>query len=145
MGLKLCFFCALVAAVFIIQSPFDPQWYKSLKKSQLTPPHWVFAIVWFVFYGFLGVIGFMLNLETSSKRRLVARNLFNIHIIANGLWSFLFFKKHQLGFSLLDTGVMIITILACLLLVPSIRVLVVPYLFWLLCAGYLNYEIYSLN
>jgi translocator protein len=145
MGLKTCFCCALVAAALIIWSPFDTEWYNSLKKPQLTPPHWVFPIIWLVFYGFLGVTGFMLNIETSSKKRLIARYLFNIHIIVNGLWSFLFFKKHQLGYSLIDTGVMIITALGCLLLVPSIRVLVVPYLFWLLYAGYLNYEIYSLN
>ena len=145
MGLKLVFACVLAAIILRIKSPVDPVWFETLKISPLTPPRWVFAVIWPIFYCMLGVVGFMLNLETTNKKRLIARNFFNVHIIAVGLWPFLFFKLHHPCYSLVDGVVMAITTLACFLLVPGIRVLLLPYFCWLLFATYLNFEMCSMN
>lgn len=119
------------------------KWYKNLKKSPLTPPDYVFGIVWPILY-FLLLIYFILALQEENKMPLV---YFMIQLILNLLWTTVFFRKINinLAFAMIII-ILFFTILSGLemyyknnnILLP---LLLVPYIIWLSFAGYLNYYI----
>ncbi len=53
-------------------------WYEGLHKSILTPPGWVFSVVWLILYALLAIVGFTLSrplIYTTPK--IVAISLFS--------------------------------------------------------------------
>jgi len=119
------------------------KWYKNLKKSPLTPPDYVFGIVWPILY-FLLLIYFILALQEENKMPLV---YFMIQLILNLLWTTVFFRKRNLNLAMyMLIAILFFTILSGLemyyknnnILLP---LLLVPYIIWLSFAGYLNFYI----
>ena len=119
------------------------KWYKNLKKSPLTPPDYVFGIVWPILY-FLLLIYFILALQEENKMPLV---YFMIQLILNLLWTTVFFKKRNVNLAMyMLIAILFFTILSGLemyyknnnILLP---LLLVPYIIWLSFAGYLNFYI----
>lgn len=120
-------------------------WYAHLAKSSLTPPGAVFGIVWSSLYALLAVVGWSLT----QQRNKSATKLYALQMLMNWAWTPLFFQLHLIGFSFL----WLITI-ACLnvILIFKLRkqhawlaTLLLPYLFWLIFATYLNGMIWALN
>ena len=60
------------------------QWYHSLPNSFLTPPDWVFPVVWTILFSMMAVSAF-LAWGKASPRWFVAQLMMNM------LWSFCFF------------------------------------------------------
>lgn len=123
-------------------------WYEHLNKSALTPPGFVFSIVWTVLYGLLGGIAWILSshYKKSSKKITV---LFIIQMLMNWAWTPLFFGLHWLTLS----AIWLIG-LACLNFILIIRSnkthetiawLLIPYTLWLMFASYLNVVIALIN
>ncbi len=119
------------------------KWYKKLKKSPLTPPDYVFGIVWPILY-FLLLIYFILALQEENKMPLV---YFMIQLILNLLWTTVFFRKRNINLAMyMLIAILFFTILSGLemyyknnnILLP---LLLVPYIIWLSFAGYLNFYI----
>lgn len=128
-----------------LQHPSLSVWYPTLIKSSLTPPNYIFAIVWAILYLFMGI----------SIGRLVAKNdmsvvrLWLLQLLVNFLWSVAFFTLRS---PLL--GLIVILILDVLVFTYTIYTfskhsvsawLFVPYLLWLLFATYLTGYIYLHN
>lgn len=119
------------------------KWYKNLKKSPLTPPDYVFGIVWPILY-FLLLIYFILALQEKNKIPLV---YFMIQLILNLFWTTVFFRKRNinLAFAMIIV-ILFFTILSGMemyyknnnILLP---LLLFPYIIWLSFAGYLNFYI----
>ena len=123
------------------------KWYKNLKKSPLTPPDYVFGIVWPILYLLL-LIYFLLALQEENKLPLV---YFMIQFILNILWTTVFFKKKQINLAMyMLIVILFFTILSGVEMYNKnnnfiLPLLLVPYILWLSFASYLNFYIITNN
>ena len=147
----LAFFMPILLALAIgafgafIQKHALESWYPTLIKSPLTPPDFVFPIVWTLLYIMIGIsIGILIYRQDMSVVR-----VWLIQLIVNFLWSVTFFAMRS---PLL--GLITILILDVLALTYTIYAfgrsrtagwLFVPYVLWLLFATYLVGYIYLNN
>lgn len=130
-----------------IGSPSKTEWYGLLQRSSLTPPGYIFSIVWFCLYVMLAVVGWLIY--ASKFKKPYVKELFAVQMILNWLWSPLFFALHAIGFSFFVIGVMIaLTVGLIVRLKSSLRIaayLLMPYLCWICFAFYLNGYIWLYN
>lgn len=124
-------------------------WYEGLNKSMLTPPGWVFSLVWSILYVLLAVAGWALWRQRKHKGIRPTLYFYTGQLLMNWAWTPLFFQVHWLGFSMI--WIVILTSLTFLTIYSiknkdvRISVLLTPYFIWLLFATYLNYTIWELN
>lgn len=116
-------------------------WYPSLDKSFLTPPGYVFSIVWAVLYLLMGIsAGIIWSMRTVYSWVLAV--LFFVQLAFNLLWSVCFFylQSPLLGFVVLVVFFMLLVVYVagCYKQNRLSAILNIPYLLWLLFAGYLN-------
>lgn len=116
-------------------------WYPSLEKSSLTPPGIVFSIVWGVLYLLMGVsAGLIWSVRTVYSWMLTF--LFMLQLALNLLWSFCFFYLQSpiLGFVVLVILFMVVVlyVIGCYTQHKWAGIVNIPYLIWLVFAGYLN-------
>ena len=142
----------LIAIGGVIGSLTKPEistWYNTLNRSPLTPPNYVFPVAWTILYGIIGICGWLIWREHSFRKISVIKTLYLTQLILNWSWTPLFFHYHLTGLSLVVLGAMDIIVGALIWLsYPKIRlvsVLMIPYLFWILFATYLNFYIWWCN
>lgn len=135
----------------VIGSRFAPGlWYQTIEKSALTPPGWVFPVVWSMLYLLMG-IALWRFLDSSAPRRArrTVVTLFGIQLVLNGLWSYLFFGLHRPGVALAEIVILWLAIAALIAAVrPFSRaaaLLLAPYLGWVSFATFLNFEVWRLQ
>ncbi|HVM86814.1 MAG TPA: TspO/MBR family protein [Puia sp.] len=123
-------------------------WYAHLTKPSWNPPNWLFAPVWTTLYILIG-ISFGLIWSSANPAKVKAMRIFIVQFVLNLLWSFLFFKLHDIGFAMLEVWVLFILILLTVIFAARINrvaaLLLLPYLFWVLFASTLNSTIWLLN
>ncbi|MFN7662835.1 MAG: TspO/MBR family protein [Alphaproteobacteria bacterium] len=123
----------------------DLPWYQLLVKPQLTPPPILFPIIWGFFYTVLGYFAFLI-MEQRVKHSVKA--LFWFHMVANWVWSFLFFKLNLTFLAFLDIVFLIGSLGGFIFYVQKmsrLAPLLYFYLAWLVFAAYLSFEIWRLN
>lgn len=125
-------------------------WYEVLHKSTLTPPGWVFSLVWSILYAFLAIVGFILWQNRHKPQTKMILNLYLVQLIMNWIWTLLFFQLHWLGFSFLWIVVMVGLNAGIILITmknkdKATTLLMTPYFLWLIFASYLNGIIWTLN
>src|ERR671910_947984 len=76
-------------ALGAIASVDAASFYAQLSKPSWAPPAWVFAPVWSTLYALMGVAAWLVWRSPASKA--VALGLFSTQLVANALWSWLFF------------------------------------------------------
>lgn len=122
------------------------EWYKTLNKSKLTPPDFVFPIVWNILYLMI-IISFIIYLR--DKPTTIGITLFIIQMILNLSWSPVFFTKKdtKLAFYIIILLIifLVLTIINFYNTNKLSSYLLLPYLIWVLLASYLNYYIISNN
>ena len=119
--------------------PYDKGWYKNLKKSKITPPSYVFGIVWPILYLLL-IIFFLFAYKNQEYKAL---SFFMIQLALNLSWTTIFFRYRKLKIGL---GLIILIILLTLITIlylnnRNIAIFLIPYLLWLTLATYLNFYI----
>ncbi len=124
-------------------------WYAALVKPELTPPDWAFPVAWTTIYIFMGLALAMIVNARGSRLRGPAIIAFALQMVANLIWSPLFFGAHQVFWALVCLGVMFGLAFITTVLFGRIRLgaalLFVPYLVWLGFAAYLTFMIGELN
>ena len=117
-------------------------WYRSLKKSRLTPPDYVFSIVWPILYTLLGIsFYFMLSSKecVGLCRPLV---FFLAQMGLNIVWTTLFFRYKMIRVGLVALlailGLTVVTFITLLPVSKWAAYLLIPYMLWLSLASYLN-------
>lgn len=138
-----------VLAGFFTQTGVDT-WYRTIEKPSWNPPNAVFAPVWTTLYVLMGIALFLIwksNAAQEEKRRAI---IFWIgQLVLNAIWSFLFFKLHNIGLALFEIIVLWLAILITIFLFAHINKaaawLLVPYISWVSFATILNYTIWQLN
>ena len=83
----------------LITSKKIPTWYKYLQKPSLTPPNWMFPVVWTTLYLMIGISGYIVY-ETNgtgfSSDKTDAWICYFMQLILNFLWTPLFFGLNWL-------------------------------------------------
>ena len=124
-------------------------WYSTLNRPPLTPPSWVFSPVWTVLYITIA-ISIILYYRSSPKPHIrVTSTVLVVHLMANFVWTYLFFGLHSPAMALADIVLLDISLVALIIWFWKSSVLagklLIPYLAWVLFATYLNYGFYMLN
>ncbi|MBN1613903.1 MAG: tryptophan-rich sensory protein [Deltaproteobacteria bacterium] len=143
----------IVSAVAAFGSQFMPGlWYEGIAKPAWTPPGWIFGPVWTMLYVLMALAAWLVWREGREGRRnaaLLALGVYAAQLLANALWSWIFFGLHRIGLALLDLGILWILIAVSCLLFWSLRsaagILMLPYLAWVSFAGVLNFTLWRLN
>ncbi len=120
-----------------------------LPKSGLTPPSWVFPIVWTVLFLLMGVGAARVWLAEEGSARSNGLWFYVFQLIFNFFWSLLFFNMQWFGAAFI--WLILLWILIAGMAVNFHRadkaagLLQIPYLVWVTFAGYLNYVVWALN
>ena len=118
-------------------------------KPMLTPPGWLFFIVWTALYALMGISAVRIWQKPSGSERGKALNLYVLQLILNFFWSLIFFNARAYGFAaiwlLILWGVVFMMIRSFDKLDKPAAYLQLPYLFWLTFAAYLNIATWVLN
>ena len=124
--------------------------YESLVKPPLSPPGWLFPIVWTTLFLLMGWASYRVYTSGQTPEKVHrALTLYGAQLALNFLWSIVFFRWEQpLGafFVLLGLWVLILlTIRAFSRVDEQAADLLIPYLLWVTFAGYLNLGFVLLN
>ena len=122
--------------------------YENYIKPPLSPPGWLFPVVWAVLY-LLMAIGMAMVWNADQAHAKPARNLYIVQLVVNLLWPFFFFRWEMWGFAAIWLLLLIALVMVMALrfeqISPKAAYLQIPYLIWLCFAAYLNIAIWLLN
>jgi benzodiazapine receptor len=123
--------------------------YQSLSRPDWAPPSWLFGPVWTVLYVMIGVAAWIVWRERGFAGARFALSLFLIQLVANALWTWIFFAWRRGALAFAEIIVLWILIVVTMLLFWRIRriagALFVPYLAWVTFASALTYCVWKLN
>lgn len=120
----------------------DSSWYLENKPS-FTPPSIVFPIVWPILYFLIALSLYFVWIKANKSEKKKVAVIFGINLIANALWSYLFFEIRNPLLSFIDIIIILISIIGMMFIAGKIDKkavwLLVPYLLWVGFAGVLNF------
>lgn len=144
----LVFGCLFIGGLFTMAGM---DWYNTdLLLSPLTPPSWVFRIVWSII-GVCTIFSLLIVWNKLKRDALfsIIIALFACNGFLNVTWTYLFFYAHALRKAIwaavaIEVSLVMLILLLC---TRSYRaaLLLVPYALWVLFAIYLNYDIWLIN
>ena len=124
--------------------------YNTLKQPPLSPPGWIFPIVWSILYLLMGYAAYRIaTSDTSAEDRKHALTFYGIQLFLNFLWPILFFR-----FQWYWAAFILLLLLWVFIYITMYRFepidetaenLLIPYLLWVTFAGYLNLGVALLN
>lgn len=124
--------------------------FEIMNKPPLTPPAWLFPVVWTILYAMMGIASYLVTVSGKDSLDIDEALLFyGLQLIFNFFWTIVFF-----GFGKYFAAFLVLAAL-WLLIFHTIRLfdpiskkaayLMVPYLIWVTFAGYLNLGVWWLN
>lgn len=148
-NIKVLIVCLLIVyAVAFIGSLFTSSavnslWYETIKPS-ITPPNWIFPVVWNVLFFLISLSLYFswINSKSKNQKKKVAF-AFGLNFILNIFWSLLYFGLRNPLYSFIEIFFLLASIIY--LFYVSYKIdrkagwLVVPYLVWVSFAIILNY------
>ena len=124
-------------------------WYKTLNRSTLTPPGYVFGITWTILYSMIGLCGWIIWSQRPTQKLISLKSLYLLQLFLNWTWTPLFFKYHFIGLSLICIIAIKIFILKIIYFsfnkIRIVSMLMIPYFIWIFFATYLNFYIWLYN
>ena len=121
--------------------------YEMLQKPFLSPPGWVFPVVWTILYILMGI-----SYGILKEKQLVDGEIDRIYysqLIVNALWSIIFFNLKWRLFAFIWIILLIILVITMIKEFyeknKTSGLLQIPYLAWILFAAYLNLGFFILN
>lgn len=124
--------------------------FASVAKPPLSPPGWLFPVVWTVLFVLMGIASYIVYVQdVPQEQKNTALLLYGIQLAVNFLWSIIFFNLHAYLFAFLWLILLWILIIATTIAFRRISktagFIMLPYILWVTFAGYLNLGIYLLN
>ena len=120
----------------------------TLVRPPLTPPEWVFPVVWSILYLLMSIAAYLVYTRNDIDRGAPLR-LYLLQVIVNSLWTFFFFRLEWRLFAffwlLLLIALVVLTMVGFRPISRTAFRLMIPYLLWLCLAAYLNLGFYLLN
>ena len=121
--------------------------YGDMVKPPLSPPSYIFPIVWTILYILMGISYFLATKDNENNKEL--DQIYLLQLLVNFMWPIIFFvlKMYFTAFLwiILLLILVIVMIKELLKINKIIGYLQIPYLIWLLFATYLNIGIFLLN
>lgn len=122
--------------------------YEALRQPPLAPPGWLFPVVWTILFVLMGVGAARVYLN-SPERFPFALKLYVLQLVLNVLWTPLYFALNlrlaAFVLLLILLGVVIAMTVHFRKVDRTAAYLQIPYIVWLVFAGYLNLATYILN
>ncbi|MBI2449162.1 tryptophan-rich sensory protein [Candidatus Pacearchaeota archaeon] len=119
----------------------NSEWYLTNKPS-LTPPNYVFPIVWNILYFLITLSLYFAWIKGNKKEKKNIAILFGINLAANAFWSPLFFALQSPLAAFVALLIILGTVIGIIGYVYKISkissYLLIPYLAWVIFAGVLN-------
>ena len=124
-------------------------WYNALNKPFLTPPAWLFGVVWPILYILMAVSLIIFISSGLNKKKILPLILFFVQLGLNLLWSPIFFDYQDILVALIVIVTLWLLVLFTLLAFyrhsKIAGLLLLPYLLWITFATYLNIGFWVLN
>ena len=140
----------LVGAVAGLLTMNSMEQFSQLVKPLLSPPGWLFPVVWTILYTLMGIASYLVYTSGAPKGQVSsALTRYALQLAVNFFWSIFFFVFNWYLFSFF--WLVLLWILVFATLISFYRVskpagwLLLPYLLWVTFAAYLNLFIYLLN
>ena len=136
-------------AAFLTRNSMDI--YKEISTPPLSPPSWLFPVVWTVLYILMGISSALIYKESGSFNGIKEKALvtYGASLIFNFSWSIIFFNLKGFGVAVIILLILLFLIIRTILLYSKINraaaYLQIPYALWVAFAGYLNIGIWVLN
>lgn len=124
--------------------------YFFMNKPALSPPGWIFPIVWSFLYIMMGLASYLV-MSSGANRVLLSRAIifYGAQLLLNFLWSLLFFNHSLYLAAFVELIAMWVTVVITAVMFfrasKAAGILMVPYILWLTFAGYLNFAVYRLS
>lgn len=122
--------------------------YEELIVPPLAPPSWVFPVVWTILFILMGISAYLIYISDSPYKN-SALKIYAIQLVVNFFWTIIFFNLEMYLFAfiwlLLLLVLIILMIMSFSMINKTAAYLQIPYLLWVMFAGYLNLSIYLLN
>jgi tryptophan-rich sensory protein len=123
--------------------------FDALIKPPLSPPDWVFGVVWTILYILMGVGMALVWQETRGRERRNALTAWALQLAVNFLWPIFFFALEWRLFSFFWLVLLFVLVVRMTRIFARhsrlAALLQIPYLVWLVLAGYLNFAVWFLN
>ena len=137
-----------VAAAFITGGGM--QSFETMNKPPLSPPGFLFPIVWTILYTLMGIASYLVITSGADSEKIEkALKTYSYQLAVNFLWPTFFFNFEWYFFSFLWILLLWVLILIMFRQFSEISktagYLIVPYLLWVTFAAYLNFGIWRLN
>lgn len=121
--------------------------YNYLVNPPLSPPSYLFPIVWNILYLLIGISYYIYRKNNNDDSLTI--KLYYIQLILNYLWSIIFFTLKLRTLAVIWIIVLAITVIYLIIRFykeeRTIFYLFIPYILWVLFATYLNIGIVVLN
>ncbi len=115
--------------------------YALLDQPPLSPPGWVFPVVWTALFVMMGTAAYLVWVKDGPERDR-ALTLYGAQLLFNFFWTLIFFNGEKFGLAfvwlLILWGLILATLLAFRRQDRTAGYLLMPYLAWVTFAGYLN-------
>ncbi|MGL5436761.1 MAG: TspO/MBR family protein [Lachnospiraceae bacterium] len=122
--------------------------YSSLNKPSISPPSYIFFIVWTLLYILMGISSYIIYVSGNANSA-KALKIYALQLFFNFCWSIIFFvfSQYQLAFLWLILLIILIIIMIQQFykINPIAAYLQIPYLLWCIFAAYLNFIILMMN
>lgn len=124
--------------------------FETISKPPLSPPGWLFPVVWTILYVLMGIASYLVKTDKGSKTASdSALALYAVQLFFNFFWSIIFFNLEAYLFAfvwLIILWLLIIwTTVSFYKINKTAGILMIPYILWVTFAAYLNLGIYFLN
>lgn len=127
----------------VMKTSIPSAWYACIRPD-MTPPNYVFPIVWTILYITIGIgLAETLLLKSTYEQKILL-GLYAWNLFLNVLWSFVYFGKRDVVMALfviihIIVSTVFILYYTYLILPVWIVWMLLPYLAWLLFAAFLNF------
>ena len=139
----------VAAAVGAVASASAQNFYAQLSKPGWAPPAWLFAPVWTLLYALMGVSAWLVWRTGGFREHRAPLTLFVVQLIANALWTWIFFEWNEGGLAFAEIVILWCLILATMVMFWRVRasagVLLLPYLAWVTFATALTFSTWQRN
>ena len=124
--------------------------FERLNQPPLSPPGWLFPVVWTILYLMMGIASYLVYTSGKEPEEVSgALTVYGVQLVVNFLWPIVFFRFGWYTFAFFWLILLWVLVLYTILLFYRISKpaawLMVPYLVWLTYAAYLNLGIVLLN
>lgn len=124
--------------------------FQSITQPPLSPPAWLFPVVWTILYTLMGYSSYRIKIsDADMTAKADALMIYHYQLIVNFLWPIFFFNFGWYLFSFVWLVLLLILVFFMIRQFYGISKLAaylnIPYFIWLSFAAYLNFAIWWLN